>query len=173
MGKLDGFANSVAVRFFQGITFFLLLVLAAGCGGKNSGNLVLDRELDKTFTDYQVLPDHRYYVTGGYEAPAAILAIHNDYQLDNEANLWVPVPDVDGEQMRRWVDNLAPEVGFWSGPEFMAHSILDPEQKRVGAWYSGQRFTRIQFSEGNMIRVYPPDLKPSVGGEGRLKRIMP
>ena len=68
---------------------------------------VWDRELDDTFASYQVLPDHAYYITGGYGAPAAILAIHKDYQLVNDVNLWVPVPDISPARMREWVDSLS------------------------------------------------------------------
>jgi hypothetical protein len=129
--------------------------------------LALDRELDNTFTSFQVLPDHQYYVTGSYAAPAAILAIHKDYQLDNDSNLWVPVPDADSDQMRIWIGNLDKYGGinFWKGSEFMAAYILNPDNKRVGAWYSGQRYTRLEFFEDNRIKVHPPDLKPSIGGE--------
>ncbi len=143
----------------------LALFLLAGCVGGNYGTLKWDRELDNTFASYQVLPDHNYYITGGYSAPAAILAIHNDYQLVNNANLWVPVPDVSSTYMQKWIDNLSPDINFWEKNQFLASYILDSNGKRVGAWYSGQRNTAVMFLEDNRIKVYPPDMKPSFGGD--------
>jgi len=153
-------------KFFKGLAAVFVLVLFAGCvAGGNYGSLAFDRELDNKFESYQVLPDHNYYITGGYNAPAAILAIHGDYQLINDANLWVPVPDVNQTYMQRWIKNLSPEVGFWEKNQFLAFYILNLEGKRVGAWYSGERSATVQFFEDNRIKVYPPDMKPSFGGD--------
>jgi hypothetical protein len=69
--------------------------------------------------------------------------------------------------MEIWMNNLDKYGGikFWSGSEFLAAYILGPDNNRVGAWYSGQRYTRLEFFEDNRIKVYPPDLRPSIGGE--------
>ena len=47
----------------------------------------------------------------------------------------------------------------------MAYRILDPAGKSVGAWYSAQRNTPVEFLEGNRIKVFVPHLKASFGGE--------
>lgn len=153
--------------FFKLLAAVFMLVMFAGCAAGNYGTMAWDRELDNTFTSYQVLPGHRYYITGGYSAPAAILAIQNDYELDNDANLWVSVPDVSPSHMQKWIDNLSPDVNYWEENQFMAAYILDPNGKRVGAWYSGRRSTAVQFLENNRIKVFPPDMKPSFGGDDR------
>lgn len=173
MKKLNFYDNRVMNRFFKVQAAILMLVMFAGCAGGNYGKMVWDRELDNTFASYQVLPNHRYYITGGYGAPAAILAIAVDYQLVNAANLWVPVPDVSPARMREWVDSLSNEIKFWDGQQFMAAYILDPQGKRVGAWYSGQRDTRMEFFEDNRIKVYPPNLKPGFHGDSRGENIKP
>lgn len=147
------------------LTVFMFAAFAGCVAGGNYGTMKFDRELDNRFTAYQVLPDHNYYITGGYGAPAAILAIHEDYQLDNSANLWVGVADVSSAQMQTWIDNLSPDVNFWEEKHFMASYILDPDGKRVGAWYSGRRTTTVLFLEDNRIKVYPPDMKPTFGGD--------
>ena len=156
---MKGFVNVLAV--------ILMLVFFAGCAGGNYGKLVYDRELDNMFESYQVLPDHNYYVTGGYEAPAAILAIHNDYQLDNDANMWSPVPNVSPAQMQRWIDNLSDNIKFWNSSKFMASYILAPDGKRIGAWYSGQSNTSVKSTGDNRFKVFPPNLKPSFDGDRR------
>ena len=59
---------------------FFSLFLLVGCAGGNYGRLDRDRDLDSMFLNYEVLPDHRYYTSGGYDSPNAILAIHRDYE---------------------------------------------------------------------------------------------
>jgi hypothetical protein len=128
-----------------GLAAVFMLFTLAGCGGGNYGSVVWDRELDDTFESYQVLPEHRYYITGGYGAPSAILAIHNDYQLENSAELWVPVPEVNSSHLKKWVDNLSPYEKFWEGDPFMAGYIFAPNGDKICAWYSGQRSTIVKF----------------------------
>lgn len=153
----DGFKR-IGGGFFYVYVFITLLFTVAGCGGLNSPTLVLDRELDYTFTSYQVLPDHRYYITGGYAAPRAILAINNDYQLDNGSKLWVEVPAVDSAQIQLWMGNYHKYAKPGTGTLFMAAHIVNPDRKRVGAWFSRQRETRVDFLDNNRLKVYPPDM---------------
>ena len=144
------------------VSFFLL----AGCAGGNYGKLDRDRDLDNMFLNYEVLPDHNYYISGGYYAPKAILAIQKEYALDNPGNLWVAVPNVDYLQMRKWIDTIAPEQNYrWSGGYFAAY-ILDTNGNRVGVWYSIEDFTTVKFLEGSRMQVATPDLnqKRGVGG---------
>jgi hypothetical protein len=172
MMKCKSFYNDKILNgFFAVLTAVFMLATLAGCVGGNSGTLKWDRELDNKFVSYQVLPDHRYYITGGYSAPAVILAIHNDYQLENGADLWVEVPDVSSTHMQKWIDNLSSDISFWEENQFLASYVLDPNGKRVGAWYSGRRNTAVMFLEDNRIKVYPPDMKPNFGGDEREKGI--
>jgi hypothetical protein len=149
-------------RFFTLLTAIITLFLFMGCvtTGGNSGKLKYDRELDDAFERYQVLPDHNYYITGGYSAPAAILAIHKDYQLENAANLWVGVPNVSSTQIEGWVENISPEENLRERNQYWASYVLDPEGKRVGAWYSYQKITTVEFLEENGIKVYTPNPEP-------------
>jgi hypothetical protein len=157
----DGFKR-IGGGFFLVVFLIALLISVAGCGGLHSPTLVLNRELDYTFTSYQVLPDHRYYITGGYAAPAVILAIHNEYQLDNGSKLWVEVPAVDSAQLQLWMGNFHKYAKPGTGTLFMAAYIVNPDRKRVGAWYSRQRETRVDFLEKNRIKVYPPNRNRSL-----------
>ena len=149
------------------LTVFIMAFLLTACAGKgNYGSMVFDRGLDNQFTSYQVLSGYNYYITGGYNAPAAILAIRSDYHLENAGGLWVPVPDVTPEKMKTWIDNLSDDVNFWQEKPFWAYYILDPEGKKVGAWYSAaNKTTPVKFLEDNRISVYVPHLTPTFGGE--------
>ena len=139
-----------------------LFVLARCATGGNFGKTERNRDLDNMFLRYEVLPDHRYYSTGGFDAPDAILAVHTDYELDNSGNLWRGVPNVDSGQMRRWIDTIAPEQNYRAGGYFAAY-ILDLNGKRVGAWYSIESQTTVKFLEGNKIQVWTPNLSPAIG----------
>jgi hypothetical protein len=150
--------NRLSTLLAAVLTLFLLIGCAAG---GNYGKLDRNRDLDNMFLNYEVLPDHRYYTSGGYDAPDAILAIHRDYELDNPGNLWVTIPNVDYTQMRKWIDTIAPEENYRAGGYFAAY-ILDPNGKRVGAWYSIQSTTTVKFLEGNKILVYTPNVDPGL-----------
>jgi hypothetical protein len=150
-------------RLFLSLAIILALILLAGCAtGGNYGKLERNRDLDNMFLRYEVLPDHRYYSTGGFDAPSAILAVHTDYELDNSGNLWRGVPNVDYAQMRKWIDTIAPEQNYRVGGYFAAY-ILDLNGKRVGAWYSIESQTTVKFLEGNKIQVWTPNLSPAIG----------
>ncbi|KPK30804.1 MAG: hypothetical protein AMK70_13520 [Nitrospira bacterium SG8_35_1] len=143
-------------------THKLFMLIAAisfifsGCTGTgNYGTLQRDRNLDRMFLSYQVLPDYKYYTSGGYDKPNAILGIHQDYQL--VLGLWQSIPNVDSNQIKKWVNTIAPE-DRGAGHGYFASYILDPEGKQVGFWYSIQKFTVIKFLEENKIEVYTPDL---------------
>jgi hypothetical protein len=141
---------------------FLILVSIfglVGCVGGNYGVLSYDRQLNNSFATYQVLAGHNYYLTGGNSAPAAILAIHKDYEIDNSSNLWVLVPDVSTSLMKKWIDNTSGDANFWEGVTFQAFYILNPEGKRIGAFYSGKK-TPVEFLEEHRVKVFPPVLQP-------------
>ncbi|MDH3391327.1 MAG: hypothetical protein OEL85_05980 [Desulfobulbaceae bacterium] len=140
------------------VAVILALFILAGCAtGANYGKLERNRDLDNMFLRYEVLPDHRYYSTGGFDAPDAILAVHTDYELDNSVNLWRGIPNVDYGQMRKWIDTIAPEQNYRHSNAYFAAYILNPTGKRVGAWYSIEPQTTVKFLEGNKIQVRTPN----------------
>jgi len=158
--KYNSYSNRY--RFFTLLGAILALFLLIGCAGGNYGKLDRDRDLDNMFLNYEVLPDHLYYSTGGYDAPNAILAIHRDYELDNPGELWVSVPNIDSTQIRKWVDTIAPEQNYRYSNAYFASYILDPNGQRVGVWYSYDNFATVKFLEENKIQVYTPELSQDI-----------
>ena len=155
-GRWDNVLSVLAVI----ILFFLM----TGCAtGANNGKLDRNRDLDNMFLKYEVLPDHRYYTTGGFDKPDAILAVHNDYELDNSGNLWRVIPNVDNAQMKKWIDTIAPEQDYRYSNAYFAAYILDPTGKRVGAWYSIEPHATTKFLEGNKVQVYTPSPDLNMG----------
>jgi hypothetical protein len=146
------------------VAVILALFILAGCAtGANYGKLERNRDLDNMFLRYEVLPDHRYYSTGGFDAPEAILAVHTDYELDNSGDLWRGVPNVDYGQMRIWIDTIAPEQNYRYSNGYFAAYILNPTGKRVGVWYSIEPQTTVKFLEGNKIQVRTPNRSLDIG----------
>jgi len=149
-----------------GIAFFI-----SGCAGAgNYGSLQRDRELGQLFSAYQVLPDYRYYTSGGYDKPNAILGIHRDYRLVSD--LWQGIPDVDSAQIAKWIQTIEPEDRSL-GHNYFAYYIVDPQGKRVGFWYSIQNHTVIKFLDEKKIEVYTPDLLQPGDGFGGDDRKTP
>jgi len=145
----------------------ILSLFFSGCAGTGDrGILRGDRELDKMFMSYQVLPDHNYFTSGGYDKPNAILGVHKDYEMVTDTN-WRIIPNVSSAQIEKWILTIDPD-DRGPGHDYFAYYILDPEGKRVGFWYSIQRYTVIKFLEENKIEVYPPELiQPGDGfGDG-------
>jgi len=134
----------------------VVLILVAGCAGGSYATFDRDRDLDNRYLNYEVLEEHNYYTTGGYDAPDAILALHSDYELINTNNLWIWVPNVNSAQMRKWIDTIAPEQNYRRSNAYFAAYILAPDGKRVGAWYAIEPYTTVKFLEDNKVQVYPP-----------------
>jgi hypothetical protein len=135
----------------------IVSIVLSGCAstGANRGTLVRNRDLDRAIVSYEVLPDHQYYTSGGYDLPNAILAIHNDYELVTD--LWLSIPNVDTAQMRKWIDTISPDQDYGRKGYFAAY-ILDPQGNKVGFWYSIQDSTTIKFLGDNKLQVYTPEL---------------
>jgi hypothetical protein len=95
---------------------------------------------------------------GYLRIPYAILLIHKDYELDNPGNLWVPIPYVDYSQKRKWISVISTEQNFNRSYNYYAAYILDQNGKRVGVWYSVEKFATVKFLEGNKVLVYTPEL---------------
>ena len=78
------------------------------------------------------------------------------------ADIWVFVPNVNSSQMRQWIDTISPEQDYMGSNSYFAAYILDPNGKRIGAWYSIEPLTTIKFLEGNKVQVYTPIRAPDI-----------
>jgi hypothetical protein len=159
-------------RFFTLLTSIIALSLLTGCvtTDGNYGTTKRDRDLDNMFLRYEVLPDHNYYTTGGYDKPDAILALHKDYELDNTKTYWRLIPNVDYAQMRKWIDTIAPEQDYRYSNAYFAAYILDPEGKRIGAWYAIDPHATVKFLEENKVLVHTPTPDLDLRRPGRRGR---
>ena len=159
IGKIYNILNR-RHSLFNLLASALMLFLLAGCAaaGDIYGTLDRDRNLDNKFLNYEVLQDYNYFTTGGYYKPNVILLINKDYKLDNPGNLWIPIPYVDYDQMRKWISIISSDQDFTRTDNYYAAYILDQNGQRVGVWYSVETFATVKFLKGNKILVYTPDL---------------
>jgi hypothetical protein len=146
--------KSLLTLLISAFVFFLL----AGCATTGMyGTVDRDYDLDERFRNYEVLQEYTYYESGGYRAPNAILLIHKDYELDNSAQLWRPVPDIDSYKMKYWLSAIHNERYLNKPSRYYAAYILDPNGQRAGVWYSFEPLATAKFLEGNKVVVYTPD----------------
>ena len=157
MGKLF-YGGTGWLRIATLIGTLIVSLVLSGCAstGGNHGRLKRNRDIDYKFYAYEVLPDHRYYTSGGYDKPNAILAIHKDYELVTD--LWLSIPNVNSAQIRKWIDTISPKEDYRGSKGYFGAYILDPNGNTVGVWYSIQNTTVIKFLGENKLEVYTPDL---------------
>lgn len=128
-------------------TIFLLL---AACSG-SYGRLVRSNDVGNLFERHEILPDHRYFVTGPQARPNAILAVHRSYTL--QPGMWRPM-EMTPEMLKRLVDAMTGQLGFT--PAIMGASVTNPEGKQIGVWYSPYNQTAIRFEPDNVVVVSLP-----------------
>jgi hypothetical protein len=110
-------------------------------------------EIDKMFEAHQILADHRYYIDGSDLKPNAILAVHNDFNL--QSKLWRPVTPTK-EQLRTWVE----EMTRYRGYSFYTYGarMMGPDGQQIGFWYSPYQFTTVQMLGGNEVSIVTPNI---------------
>jgi hypothetical protein len=152
MNQLRDNLSGMKIKIRLGALLLVLTVVFSGCSTANYGQLRLSKEVEKTFLNAVVLTDHKYYYSGGYYKPRAILAIHNSYTL--RTRLWKEV-DLDSERLKNWIllmTDLLPGYSFRT----FGSRVLDPEGKQVGIWYSAWNRTPVKMLGDNEVAVYPP-----------------
>lgn len=151
MDRMKGIPMGTIYKIFLSALLLMLTVVFSGCS-TNYGQLRLSTEVENTFLDAIVLPNHKYYYSGGDTRPRAILAIHNSYKL--RTNLWKEV-DLESEQLKNWIQQMRDFLEGYSFRTFGSR-VLDPEGKQVGIWYSAWNRTPVKMVGENEVAVYPP-----------------
>ena len=120
------------------------------------GKLKRDREANRTFQTYKVLPDHTYYITGIANIPYAIIGIHKKFKL--RPGMWRKV-QLTTPILRNWVTKMDNIYGY---PPY-GSIILDDNGKQIGIWYSSKQWTTVIIEENNEIAILAPE-PPGFGG---------
>ena len=115
------------------------------------GKLKRDRDVNRAFETYKILPDHKYYTSGQANIPYAIIGIQNIYEL--RPGLWQKI-NLTKPLLRSWVsrmDNIYVYHPYGS-------LILDNNGERIGVWYSSKQWTTVIIEENNEIAVLAPEI---------------
>ena len=115
------------------------------------GKLKRDRDVNRTFETYKILPDHKYYISGQSNIPYAIIGIQNIYEL--RPGLWQKI-NLTKPLLRSWVSQMDNIYGY---PPY-GSIILDNNGKRIGVWYSSKQWTTVIIEENNEIAVLSPEI---------------
>jgi len=152
--------TAIRVQFLLLCAIFMLL---AACSG-SYGRLVRSNDVGNLFERYELLPDHRYFITGPQASPKAILALSQPYTL--QPGLWRPV-EMTPELLKRLVDAMTGQLGF--SPAIMGAIVTDPQGERIGVWYSLYSNTVIRFEPDNVVVISLPskDSGPLILDRGR------
>lgn len=144
----------ISCRILVTSAVFFLIISSSVFAGSGRGKLERNRDLQKQIESAQVIPDHKYYYSGGAGKPSAILGIHKDFQL--VTGQWQGV-QISSGQLQKWMSSMSHDTSM--GPKgYNAAYIISPDGKKAGFWYSIQSSTTIKFPGGNKIEVYTPDL---------------
>jgi hypothetical protein len=112
------------------------------------------QEATDIWHSYKVLPNYKYYYSGGDARPNYIIGIDDRYHLTSK--LWKPV-DPTPAMLKNWFNYIQPRVGY--DPSLFGADITDQNGKRVGLWYSMRDWRRLgtaSVNEKNQVSVTRP-----------------
>ena len=151
MTTVKRYESRVNTRFlFYSLALVMVVLIFAGCSTPVSGRLQNSPEVTEQFKSSQILPNHKYYVSGFQRIPYAIIAIDNNYEL--RIRYWKPL-DIDSAALNQLVYRM--EHVYSLNPR--GAWILDQDGSRVGAWYSSQFHTKVKRDKEGRIVVATPD----------------
>lgn len=136
----------------------LLLFAVYGCAGAY-GRLKPSVEVTRTFKAYEILPDHDYYYCGPEGRPDAIIAVQADFTLVSDR--WVLL-EPNSRQLRQVMEHAETYFRMNTHNSPSGYTILAPDGRRIGVWYSIWAQTTIEMLGGHEVRIYPPRTKDIV-----------
>ena len=122
------------------------------------GKLKRDREVNRTFQTYKVLPGHTYYTSGTANIPYAIIGINSSYKL--RPGLWREVQPTT-PLLRGWVSRMDNIYGY---PPY-GSLILDDNGQQIGIWFSSKQWTTVIIEENSEIAILAPEPPGFAGGK--------
>ena len=121
------------------------------------GKLKRDRDTNRAFQKYKVLPDHIYYTSGLSNIPYAIIGIHKKYKL--RPGMWRKV-QLTTPMLKNWVSKMDNIYGY---PPY-GSVILDNNGIKMGIWYSSKQWTTVIIEDNNEIAILAPEPPGFSGG---------
>jgi hypothetical protein len=139
-------------RFAGGLAVFIVIGSIAGCA-HNYGRLQPSSAVTAIFKADRVLPNHKYYFAGPEGWPDAIIAVSADFTLvSDQWTAFKPSP----QRLRRMMDYDQTNYGTSTHHFPYGYTILAPDDRKVGVWYSIWDWTTIEMRSDHAIDIYPP-----------------
>lgn len=139
----------------------LTFILTACAGGGNYGRLIGARESYNPMRKGPIGADYRYYKTPETNPPNAIIAVHEEYSLDDPRDDWTPM-DSDSGSSLQWKINTED-----TGHDPLLLEIQGPDGQHIGLWYSFSTSTVVKVLSNNRVEIYPPEVAASRDDRGR------
>ncbi|MCK5764005.1 MAG: hypothetical protein KAH05_07790, partial [Clostridiales bacterium] len=166
VGGEGSFLNTeVTPRGLASIIGAGIIATSTGCATTgNYGKLNSSDEVTKNFEGYEVKPNHNYFRTGtDKNSPNAILALDNNYTLDNSSS-WHSLGTLDN--LEKLVKNMKSKASE-SLDSVNGADVLNPDEKDVGDWYSTTKRTVIKQKDATTFIIYTPSaISGPDGGDG-------
>ena len=128
----------------------MILVGLMGCG-TNYGQVKRSPEMTRFFETSRILEDHTYYYLGLDYIPIAIVALHNNYDL--QAKFWREI-DFDIIELDQLIKRMLNRNGHLA----YGFRIVSLAGEPIGGWYSSLYWATIKFGDGKTITMLSPEL---------------
>lgn len=144
------------------LSWILILCLGAmGCSGlfRNYGTINPAAEVTRSFEAYRVNGEYRYYASGAFHYPSALMGLHRDYRLDPKT-LWREVPGMTAARMEEIVEGMRTKAGQHNMFQY-GFVMSDDKGRPVGVWYSvlwAPTFLRMNADGTVRIDTPAPDV---------------
>lgn len=148
--------ESLRRRFWGAVVAFAgmaIMLIISGCATVPS-SFKPSYRVTSVFGDFRPIPGYRYFYSGTRAKPLGVLALKPGITLETKG--WQPVaaerreidPLIENMQLVPWVEyNVMPNGAY----------IIDPNNQKVGVFYSVYRFPRITFKNADTIDIAIPE----------------
>lgn len=148
------------MKKYKTILLSLILVLTgilvSGCvaSSGNYGKLRYDDSVKKTFEDFEVYPQYKYYYFGTRTFPEAFMGLNKDVELKSDH--WRPI-ELTPEILHNWIWLHAKRT--YGNVGRYGSVVLDTKGNQLGVYYSlgsWRQWTTVRVVGDNQIKVASP-----------------
>lgn len=149
--------NSITQHRLAVALILLSIGILAACAG-NYGTFKRDRALEQAFQEERPPDNYHYYANGRENIPDAIIGIDPAYTLMSK--FWREL-DFEAGQVAELAGKLFP----YRLDKPAAYTILSPDGRVIGVYYSTLNWPAVKIGENNQIWIYP-STEPATGRAG-------
>jgi hypothetical protein len=140
------------IRFSGTISLLIAILTLGGCAG-SYGHLQPSSAVTAIFKSDKILPNHKYYYTGPDGWPDAIIAVDEHYTLVSDQ--WTAF-EPSAKRLKHLMEFAQSHYGTNAHHFPYGYTILTPDGRKVGVWYSIWDLTTIEMRSDHEVDIYPP-----------------